>query len=103
MNAFRSRKLTAPLVACLLLGLPAAARGSGNDMSLETIAGTIVEGGVVCPLLQLEDGEKVPLTGVRMGEHPAGTRLQLEGKFVQFSICQQGRRTFEVVRVLTDD
>ena len=79
----------------------ASASASGDKMSLETITGMTVEGGVVCPLLKLEDGETVPLAGLPIDAYPPGQRLVLEGQFVRVSICQQGRRTFEVSRNVT--
>jgi hypothetical protein len=71
-------------------------------VDLETITGLTVEGGVVCPLLKLDDGETVPLTGVPLDAFPPGRRLVLEGRFVRVSMCQQGRRTFEVSRTVAN-
>ncbi len=91
------------LVAMMMLvAWPADASASGDKTGLETITGTTVEGGVVCPLLKLEDGEIVPLAGVPLHAYPPSRRLVLEGQFVRVSICQQGRRTFEVSRDATN-
>jgi hypothetical protein len=95
----RLRRWVAMMV---LVAWPAIASASGDKVGLETITGTTIEGGVVCPLLKLDDGEIVPLTGVPLDAYPPGERLVLEGRFVRVSICQQGRRTFEVSRNLTN-
>ena len=90
------------LAIVVLVAWPAVASASGDKVGLETITGTTVEGGVVCPLLKLEYGEIVPLAGVPLDAYPPGQRLVLEGRFVRVSICQQGRRTFEVSRDATN-
>lgn len=66
-----------------------------------TIRGTIVQGGVICPLIELASGERVPLVGVALDAFPVGTRLLLSGYFMQRSPCQQGRWAFRVLQSQT--
>lgn len=65
------------------------------------IKGTVAEGGIVCPMFTSDDGTSFPLMGVRQGEYPAGTQLELQGTFVTRSTCQQGERTFQVETVVS--
>ena len=64
------------------------------------VEGVITEGGVVCPLLRADSGEIFPLQGVALDRHPPGTRLILEGRFVRVSVCRQGPKTLQVVRII---
>jgi hypothetical protein len=79
---------------------------SGNVMAGETssaeqirIHGMVIDGGIVCPLLTTESGDRFPLMGIRKNEYPTGTWLDLTGKFIRFSTCQQGERAFSVETV----
>lgn len=65
------------------------------------VEGTLVEGGVVCPLLRTAEGELVPLMGISVDGYHLGTRMTLAGMFVRFSPCMQGQRTLQVQQVLS--
>jgi hypothetical protein len=64
--------------------------------SQETIVGVVIEPGVVCPRLQLDDGRRISLMGVERSLAP-GQRLSLEGQWAVRSTCQQGP-TFQATR-----
>lgn len=64
-----------------------------------SIRGTIVEGGVVCPLIRLPDGTVYSLMGIGAAEAPVGRRMTLEGRVVPFSTCQQGE-SFQVTKII---
>lgn len=57
---------------------------------VEIIQGTVVEGGIACPLLRLADGRVLALQGVGRSEARPGAKLRLKGMHVQMSTCQQG-------------
>ena len=63
------------------------------------IHGIVTDGGIVCPLLTTENGDRFPLMGIRKNEYPSGTWLDLTGRFFRFSACQQGERAFSVEKV----
>lgn len=81
-------------------GLPASPPDVPASPGRALVRGVLVAGGVICPLLQLVSGERVPLMGLGMDDHPPGTELTLEGHFVERSPCQQGGRTFRIERAL---
>lgn len=67
------------------------AEGAMSDNSIEA-TGTIIEGGVECPLVRLDDGRVFSLMAQR---HPGealepGTRIKLLGQITMISVCQQG-------------
>lgn len=68
-----------------------------NESGLESIVGTFVGAGVLCPQFRLEDGETVSLSGAVPAEITAGTELTLNGRWAFESKCMQGRefRVFE--------
>lgn len=68
-----------------------------SETSSVTIRGTAVAGGVICPLIELTSGEKIPLVGVALDAFPPGTPLLLTGHVLQRSPCQQGRWAFRVL------
>ncbi len=70
---------------------------SAGDLPVE---GVIVDGGVVCPLLQTREGLQIALQGVARDRYPAGTQLKVEGRLVRNSMCMQGARTLLVNRIL---
>lgn len=80
-----------------LLAVEALAQGPAPDTVVD---GVIVDGGVVCPLLQTKDGLQISLQGVARDRFPAGTCLNIEGRFVRVSKCMQGARTLWVRRIL---
>jgi hypothetical protein len=88
--------------ACGLFWLLSSMHGAvAQTRSSSSVSGTVVQGGIVCPLLRKADGEIVPLTGVAMDAFAEGTQLSLTGSFVARSTCQQGQRTFAVERVVS--
>ena len=66
-----------------------------------TIKGALAEGGIVCPMFMTDDGASFPLMGIRQGEYPVGTQLELAGNFVMRSTCQQGEKTFQVDSIVS--
>lgn len=105
--------MIAPIRQLLLIGIVASdfsAFAAGPDRltdpirdmpeapSFALLRGTLVPGGVVCPLLEIAGGERVPLVGVAIDAFPVGTELALSGHFVERSPCRQGRRAFRVER-----
>lgn len=68
------------------------------DAEIIEISGVVVGGGVLCPLLQLEDGRQFTLNGLRKIPE-VGTRLTLRGVPVRMSTCQQGL-AFRVVEIV---
>jgi hypothetical protein len=62
------------------------------------LRGTIISGGVTCPLMRAQDGKTVSLTGLPHEFRKPGTRVSLTGSFVQYSFCQQGSGTFAISR-----
>ena len=63
------------------------------------IAGSIIEGGVECPLFRTTDGRVFALDGVAKRKFSPGRSLRLRGREVAMSICQQGR-SFLVTEIL---
>jgi LysM repeat protein len=62
-----------------------------------TVTGTIVSGGVECPLLRSDDGRRYSLTG-DLGGFGRGDRVEVIGRLAEVSICMQGP-TLEVRRI----
>ncbi|WP_349371478.1 DUF5818 domain-containing protein [Salinarimonas sp.] len=58
---------------------------------VETVRGTLVPGGVECPLLRTDDGRVYALQGVRPADLPDGELLTVRGRPLMFSTCQQGQ------------
>lgn len=69
-------------------------------LSGDPIRGTVIEGGVECPMFRADNGDRFPLRGIARGRFPVGTRLILVGYFVRVSKCMQGPRTLQIERVL---
>ena len=63
------------------------------------IVGSVIAGGVECPLFRTTDGRVFALDGVAKRNLPQGTRLRLRGREVAMSVCQQGK-TFLVTAIL---
>lgn len=82
--------------ALALLSAPSAARAASSEM----LSGVVIEGGIVCPMLKLESGETVSLTGVTSQHAPVGNTLNARGNFIRYSNCQQAARTFRVEEIL---
>lgn len=62
-----------------------------------TVTGTIVSGGVECPLLRSDDGRRFSLSG-DLGGFGRGDRVEVTGRLADVSICMQGP-TLEVRRI----
>ncbi|PRY72911.1 hypothetical protein CLV76_13223 [Marivita geojedonensis] len=62
---------------------------------MHKISGTYLGQGTACPLFQMDDCERVTLTG-RMPNMEPGEKLELEGNWMHCSTCMQGGRTFKV-------
>jgi LysM repeat protein len=62
-----------------------------------TVTGTLVSGGVECPLLRADNGRLYSLAGDTAGFR-RGDRVWVEGRLAQASICQQGV-TIEIRRI----
>lgn len=62
-----------------------------------TVTGTIVKGGVECPLLRSDEGRRYSLTGDLGGFGP-GDRVRVTGRLAEVSICMQ-EPTLEVRRI----
>ena len=60
------------------------------------VSGVIVAGGVECPLLRLDSGERFALQGLRTTDAPVGARVTVRGLPVRMSTCQQGP-AFQVI------
>jgi LysM repeat protein len=54
-----------------------------------SVSGTMIEGGVECPLLRADNGRVYSLTGNTGGFGP-GDRVLVEGRLAEVSICMQG-------------
>jgi LysM repeat protein len=63
-----------------------------------TVTGTLIGGGVECPLLRADSGRLYSLAG-ETGEFNRGDRVQVHGRLAEVSICQQGA-TIEVRRIV---
>ncbi len=62
-----------------------------------TVTGTLVGGGVECPLLRADDGRLYSLAG-DTGAFSRGERVRVEGRLAEVSICQQGA-TIQIRRI----
>ena len=62
-----------------------------------TVTGTLVGGGVECPLLRADNGRLYSLAG-DTGDFRRGERVRVEGRLAEVSICQQGA-TIQVRRI----
>lgn len=85
------------------IGFEGAMSQSAAPGTTVSVQGVLTEGGIVCPLLKASNGELIPLMGVRLGQFPLGTALDLEGVMVKRSPCQQGRQTLQVSRIVAVD
>lgn len=65
-------------------------------------SGTLVPGGVECPLFRMDSGTDITLQGLPRSLMVIGSRLQLEGIWARTSFCQQGR-TLVVTRATLVD
>ena len=63
---------------------------------MQKITGTYLGQGTACPLFQLENDERITLTGRMPGMEP-GEKIELEGSWSMYSQCMQGRN-FNVVK-----
>jgi hypothetical protein len=97
------RRFAIALVAMSVLLASGGAMSQVTSLDTVTVTGVLVEGGIVCPLLELDTGERVPLMGAGVRDYAAGTRLEIKGVYVQRSPCQQGRRTLRVERITAVD
>lgn len=68
---------------------------------MQKISGTYLGQGTACPLFQLDDCERITLTGRMPGMEP-GEKLELEGSWLHCSTCMQGR-TFKVAKYRRSD
>lgn len=91
------------LVAVPVLLASGEAMSQVTSLDTVTVTGVLVEGGIVCPLMELDTGERVPLMGAGVRDYAAGTSLEIKGVYVQRSPCQQGRRTLRVERITAVD
>ncbi len=66
---------------------------------MSRLHGTIIAGGVECPLIQLDDGRVFALERIGKLDAPVGASLHVLGHTVRLSMCQQGQ-AFAVTRVL---
>lgn len=91
-------KMTAPAalaIACFTAGALGHAQTAAADQF--SVVGTLVGGGVECPLLRADSGRLYSLAG-DTGEYGRGDRVRVEGRLAEVSICQQGA-TIEVRRI----
>jgi hypothetical protein len=84
-------------VAGAPLFIDAVAKPKIQVERLETILGVVAKRGVECPRFKLDDGRMISLMGVGSAIQ-VGVPLKLTGRWVQQSICQQGR-TFSVSKI----
>lgn len=96
-------RFTIAMVAMSALLATGGAMSQVTSPDTIAVTGVLVEGGVVCPLLKLDTGERVPLMGAGVREYAAGTSLEVIGVYVQRSPCQQGTRTLRVERITAVD
>jgi hypothetical protein len=101
------------IVACLGIAPAAAVPLNGNvtnriDLGelhmaaapqAQVISGIVVAGGVECPLLQLEDGQRFALQGLASSRVAPGAALTVRGFPIRVSTCQQGP-AFQVLEVI---
>ena len=86
---------------CLSGRIMAVEKDSVSQPQALVLCGEITTGGVICPLLLCADGETIALVGIRLGQFETGTRLELEGRIISYSPCQQGKQSFRVDRILS--
>jgi LysM repeat protein len=66
-----------------------------------TVTGTLIRGGVECPLLRGDNGRVYSLTG-DLGEYGVGDRVEVAGRLAEVSVCMQGP-TLQVRRISEAD
>ena len=72
------------------------------SQTIEIIVGTILAGGVICPLLQLDDGRVFALQGFDRSAAQIGDRVSVSGQPIMMSTCQQGP-AFLVTAIIPSD
>jgi hypothetical protein len=72
------------------------------NQSSQVIVGTILAGGVICPLLQLDDGRVFALQGFDRSAAQVGARVSVAGQPIMMSTCQQGP-AFLVTAIIPPD
>lgn len=70
-----------------------------QSLAQQRLVGVIVEGGVICALLRTTEGQEIALQGIGRDQYPPGAQLQLFGRYVRYSTCRQGEKTFQVDRI----
>jgi hypothetical protein len=73
-----------------LMATAAMGDGPAKDANLIELRGTFVEGGVECPLFQVDGGPSYALQGIDRSIIRIGAKAVLIGRLVEFSTCQQG-------------
>lgn len=72
------------------------------SQSGQVIVGTILAGGVICPLLQLDDGRVFALQGFDRSAAQVGERVAVAGQPIRMSTCQQGPAFLVTAIILSD-
>jgi len=83
--------VAAPLFFLIAGCSEAEMANASSENGLETITGTYVGQGVICPQMQLDSGEKISLSGAYPKQLQSGDALSVKGRWAPESKCMQGR------------